>query len=105
MIERIPYVLLLGVFCGLVSLYFTKVMNRVEGMYRNLNNYWKKFVVGGIMLSVLIFIFPPLYGEGYDTISSLLNGQFSHIMDKSMFYSLNGYLLGIADIPYADLVV
>lgn len=46
-IERIPYVLLLGVFCGLVSLYFTKVMNRVEGMYRNLNNYWKKFVVGG----------------------------------------------------------
>ena len=84
-IERIPYVLLLGVFCGLVSLYFTKVMNRVEGMYRNLNNYWKKFVVGGIMLSVLIFIFPPLYGEGYDTISSLLNGQFSNILDNCMF--------------------
>ena len=94
-IERIPYVLLLGVFCGLVSLYFTKVMNRVEGMYRNLNNYWKKFVVGGIMLSVLIFIFPPLYGEGYDTISSLLNGQFSHIMDKSMFYSLNDTYWGL----------
>jgi len=78
-----------------VSLYFTKVMNRVEGMYRNLNNYWKKFVVGGIMLSVLIFIFPPLYGEGYDTISSLLNGQFSHIMDKSMFYSLNDTYWGL----------
>lgn len=70
-------------------------MNRVEGMYRNLNNYWKKFVVGGIMLSVLIFIFPPLYGEGYDTISSLLNGQFSHIMDKSMFYSLNDTYWGL----------
>ena len=94
-IERIPYVLLLGVFCGLVSLYFTKVMNRVEGMYRNLNSYWKKFVVGGIMLSVLIFIFPPLYGEGYDTISSLLDGQFSHIMDKSMFYSLNDTYWGL----------
>jgi len=94
-IERIPYVLLLGVFCGLVSLYFTKVMNRIEGMYRNLNNYWKKFVVGGIMLSVLIFIFPPLYGEGYDTISSLLNGQFSHIMDKSMFYGLNETYWGL----------
>ena len=64
-------------------------------MYRNLNNYWKKFVVGGIMLSVLIFIFPPLYGEGYDTISSLLNGQFSHIMDKSMFYSLNDTYWGL----------
>ena len=70
-------------------------MNRVEGMYRNLNSYWKKFVVGGIMLSVLIFIFPPLYGEGYDTISSLLDGQFSHIMDKSMFYSLNDTYWGL----------
>ena len=47
------------------------------------------------MLSVLIFVFPPLYGEGYDTISSLLNGQFSHIMDKSMFYSLNDTYWGL----------
>ena len=47
------------------------------------------------MLSVLIFVFPPLYGEGYDTISSLLNGQFSHIMDKSMFYGLNDTYWGL----------
>ena len=79
-IGRIPYVLLLGIFCGLVSLYVTRVMNRVEGMYRNLGVYWKKFLLGGVTLSVLIFLFPPLYGEGYDTITSLLNGQFSHIM-------------------------
>lgn len=94
-IERIPYVLLLGVFCGLVSLYFTKVMNWVEGSYRKLNNYWKKFVVGGIMLSVLIFIFPPLYGEGYDTITTLLNGHFGSIMDKSFFYGLNDSYWGV----------
>ena len=94
-IQRIPYVLLLGVFCGLVSLYFTRVMNRVEGMYRKLGAYWKKFVIGGLMLSILIFLFPPLYGEGYDTIGSLLNGQFAHIMDKSMFYSLNDTYWGL----------
>ena len=84
-IERIPYVLLLGVFCGLVSLYFTRVMNRVEGMYRKLGVYWKKFLLGGVMLSVLIFLFPPLYGEGYDTIGSLL----------SLFYDLNDTYWGI----------
>lgn len=95
MMERIPYVLLLGIFCGLVSLYFTRVMNHVEGMYRKLGVYWKKFVVGGIMLSILIFLFPPLYGEGYDTIGSLLNGQFLNIMDRSMFYSLNDSYWGI----------
>ena len=95
MMERIPYVLLLGVFCGLVSLYFTKVMNRVEGMYRRLGKYWKKFVVGGVTLSVLIFLFPPMYGEGYDTISELLNGKFDRIMDTSLFYGLNDTYWGI----------
>jgi len=83
---RIPYVLLLGVFCGLLSLYFTRVMNKVEGVYRKLDTYWKKFLLGGLMLSILIFLFPPLYGEGYDTIGSLLNGQFTHIMGGSPFY-------------------
>ncbi len=94
-IERIPYVLLLGVFCGLVSLYFTKVMNKVEGLYRKLDAYWKKFLIGGLMLSVLIFLFPPLYGEGYDTITALLNGRLSHIMDKSLFYSMNDTYWGL----------
>ena len=95
-IERIPYVILLGIFCGLVSLYFTRVMNWIEGQYRRLgNSYWKKFALGGVMLSLLIFIFPPLYGEGYDTIGSLLNGQFVGLMDNSMFYSLNDSYFGI----------
>lgn len=94
-IERIPYVLLLGVFCGLVSLYFTRVMNKVEGQFRKLNVYWKKFLLGAIMLSILIFLFPPLYGEGYDTIGALLNGQYVEIMEKSFFYEWNDSYWGI----------
>ena len=96
-IERIPYVLLLGVFCGLVSLYFTRVMNRVEGMYRKLGVYWKKFLLGGVMLSILIFLFPPLYGEGYDTITLLLNGTSSTdwdtVMNNSFFYGHSSLLV------------
>ena len=94
-IRRIPYVLLLGVFCGLISLYFTRMMNRVEGIYRRLGTYWRKFFLGGVMLSVLIFIFPPLYGEGYDTIGALLNGQYTNIMDKSFFYNLHDTYWGV----------
>lgn len=94
-IGRIPYVLLLGIFCGLVSLYFTRVMNRVEGVYRKLGTFWRKFFLGGIMLSILIFLFPPLYGEGYDTIGSLLNGQFAHLMDKSFFYEMKDSYWGV----------
>ena len=83
---RIPYVIILGVFCGFVSLYFTKVMNMVEQMFSRLANPWLKFLVGGAILSLLIFLFPPLYGEGYGPINSLLNGQYTQIFDGSIFY-------------------
>ncbi|ETK02449.1 chloride channel protein [Tannerella sp. oral taxon BU063 isolate Cell 2] len=90
--ERIPYVLLLGIFCGLVSLYFTRAMLRVEGIYASLSRRWQRFILGAAMLSILIFLFPPLYGEGYDTIETLLNGDFIHLMDQSPFLGMeNGY--------------
>jgi CIC family chloride channel protein len=93
-IGRIPYVLLLGVFCGLVSLYVTRMMNKTEGALGKLP-YWKKFMVCGLILSILIFLFPPLYGEGYDTIASLLNGQYGHIMNRSLFYGMNASYWGV----------
>ena len=92
---RIPYVLLLGICCGLVSLYFTRTMNKVESFYRKRNSQWKRFVMGAVTLSILIFIFPPLYGEGYDTIDSLLNGQFLSLMEHSAFYEIKDNYWGI----------
>ena len=86
-IERIPFLILLGVVCGLVSLYFTRGMNFLEGIFRKLQSPWLKLLFGGAMLSLLIFIFPPLYGEGYDTIEALLNGQAESLTDHSFFAS------------------
>lgn len=84
--QRIPYVILLGIFCGLVSLYFTRVMNMMENFFKRISNPWTKTFVGGAILAVLIFLFPPLYGEGYTSITSLLNGNTSSIVDGSIFY-------------------
>ena len=53
-LERIPYVIMLGIFCGLVSLYFTRAMSSVEGMFGKLKLPYKKLLVGGAMLSILI---------------------------------------------------
>lgn len=96
-LERIPYVILLGIFCGLVSLYFTRAMNAVEGVFGRLRTPYRKLVVGGSMLSILIFLFPPLYGEGYNTIELLLNGtnssQWDTVMNNSFFYGHSDYLL------------
>lgn len=87
-IARIPYLILLGVICGLVSLYFTRGMNRIEGIFRKVKNPLTKLVIGGSVLSLLIFIFPPLYGEGYDTVVALLNGHSATVLNQSFFLSL-----------------
>ncbi|MDE6099696.1 MAG: chloride channel protein [Paramuribaculum sp.] len=85
--SRIPYTILLGVFCGLTSLYFTRVMNMMENMFRSVSNVWLRFSIGAVILSGLVYLFPPLYGEGYDAIISLLSGSTEDILDGSIFYS------------------
>lgn len=84
--NRIPYVILLGIVCGFTSLYFTKVIGMMENMFKRLRNPWYKFGVGSIILSALIFCFPPLYGEGYDAITELLKGDPTSLFDGSVFY-------------------
>lgn len=87
MLERIPMVILLGIFCGVVSLYFTRAMNWIEDIFRKLT-YWKRFALGATILSLLIFLLPPLYGEGYETINGLINGakNYNALLDNSVFF-------------------
>ena len=85
--SRIPFVIMLGVFCGFVSLYFTKIADLMEGWFRRMKHPQLKFVVGAAILSLLIFIFPPLYGEGYGAINTLLAGDVQSIFDNSLFYA------------------
>ncbi len=93
--ERIPHVLLLGIFSGLISLYFTRSMIWFEGLFRKLNNFWKKFAFGGAILSILIFLLPPLYGEGYDSIGTLLGAQYEQLFDGSFFYHMKDNFWGL----------
>ena len=88
--ERIPYAIGLGIFCGLVAFYFTRAMNWIENIFRRYSKAYARFLLGAVLLSVLIYLFPPLYGEGYDTITLLLNGEsiadWETVMNNSWFY-------------------
>ena len=86
--NRIPYTIVLGIVCGFTSLYFTKVIGKMESLFSKIHNPWYKFAFGGVILSGLIFCFPPLYGEGYEAITDLLTGDPSTLFDGSVFYSL-----------------
>ena len=103
--DRVPAYILLGVFGGLLSLYFIRMMNACEGLFRKLkDNHYAKLAVGGLMLSMLIFLFPALYGEGYNSINILLNGKteadWNQILNNSLFYGQDKML-----IAYIGLVL
>ncbi len=89
MIERVPAYILLGVFGGLISLYFIRTMNFCEGVFSRLRHSYQRLLLGGIVLSMLIFLFPALYGEGYSSINILLNGKteadWAQVMNNSIF--------------------
>ena len=94
-LSRIPYALLLGVTCGMVSLYFSQTMHWFETWFKKFTNPWVRFVLGAVILSVLIFHLPSLFGEGYDTIGMLLNVNENpeKVMEGSLFYGNGSNLL------------
>ena len=97
-IERVPASVLFGVFCGLISLYFMRTMTACENMFAAMRNHtYLRLIVGGVILSSLIFLFPSLYGEGLSSVNILLNGEtesdWSQILNNSLFYGHNHLLV------------
>ena len=97
-LDRTPACILLGIFCGFVSLYFMRTMSLCEGFFGKLSQYpYIKLMFGGLILSSLIFLFPSLYGEGYSSINLLLKGQneaeWGQVMSNSLFYGHNKLLI------------
>lgn len=93
-IDIIPGCILLGIACGLVSLYFTRAMNWFEGVFAKLAKPWKKFIMGAVVLGILIYFFPAMYGEGYDVIDQLIhNASADQIMHNTLFYGSDNTLL------------
>ncbi len=89
-ISNIPWYLVLGIISGLISLYFSKMTLFLEGNYDKIKNPYIKLILGGTILGGLIYLFPPLYGEGYDTIMSLLQGNSDLILSNTLFSNFSG---------------
>ena len=83
---QIPLFILLGVLCGLMAWYFTSMNSRVGGFFKSIDKQYKKWLWGGAILGILIFVFPPLYGEGYEGFTSLMHGNAQELFNNSLFY-------------------
>ncbi len=83
--NQIHYYLLLGVITGLGSVYFTKVYNWISGIFDRIDHTWKRLLIAGGLLSVIIFLLPPLYGEGYEIVNQSLKGDFSQLFQGTLY--------------------
>ena len=85
-LKEIPFYALLGIVGGCVSYFFASASMRIEGRIKAIGKQRSRVLIGGLVLGALIFVFPPLYGEGYETITQLMTGQQASIFDQSLFY-------------------
>jgi CIC family chloride channel protein len=84
--KNIPYYILLGIFCGFISFYFTRTAMYVENKLKKITNSFTKLIIGGISLGLMVFIFPSLWGEGYESINKIFNGQGPDLLNNSVFF-------------------
>lgn len=87
-LSQIPYYIVLGIFCAAVSLYFLRVTDKVEEWFSRQRTQARRALIGAVALGIMIFLFPPLFGEGYAFLTELLNGSDSMLFEHSVFASL-----------------
>jgi CIC family chloride channel protein len=85
-IENIGYYILLGIFTGLLGFYFTRSAMYLESKFATIKNWVFRLLIGGFILGLLIFIFPPLWGEGYTSIITIFEGGGKNLLNHSIFY-------------------
>ena len=89
-IRHIPLFILLGALCGGISYYFTTVNAKVGKLIHSIKKQHYRWAIAGVILGILIFVFPPLYGEGYESFVSLMQGNKTTIFENSLFSRFSG---------------
>lgn len=100
-----PWILLLGIFCGLYSFYYAQIMILMRRWYNSMHNPWIKNLISGSVLACLVFLFPPLFGEGYGFIGELLAGKTDALSSYSLFASDAAFTLTPILIAFGIIMV
>ena len=104
-VSNVPFYLLLGVFTGLISVYFNKVFWFIEDFFEKIKKPFIRLLIGGSLLGTLIFLIPPLYGEGFVTIKMLFSGNYESIVNNSIFYDYKDNILLMIGLLFALMLL
>lgn len=102
-ISELVFYILFGVLAGFISVYFTRIYVYIGNVFERFKNQFHKMLIGGVILGLLVFIFPALYGEGYYEINASLSGDYSYIFENSFFESYKDSI--IAAFVFLSLVI
>jgi len=84
-LKDIPFYILLGLIAGGVSIYFTRIYERLQRFFEKIGSPLKRLLIGGIGIGVLVYFIPPLYGEGFDVINNLVQGNPEKALENNFF--------------------
>lgn len=82
-IKDVPFYILLGVVAGFVSIYFTEMYERIQKLFDKIGSPVRRLIIGGLGIGLLIYFIPPLYGEGFDVINSLVKGNTGKALENN----------------------
>ncbi len=103
--SSIPFYMLLGLFCGLISVYTVRTTEQIEGAFERFNLTWKSVFLGGSLLCFLIFLFPPLYGEGYYAVTQLLKGNSEYLLQHAFYQNLSSYKFSVVLVAFLIMML
>ncbi len=89
MIQDIPYFLILGVLAGFVAVYFHFMHFKIIQLFSRFKSMWSRALIGGSALGILLYLFPPLYSEGYDSIRLIITGKSADLLDYTFIDGTN----------------
>jgi CIC family chloride channel protein len=101
---QFPLFILLGLLSGVVSVYFTKTSQFVEGKFSAYKGYMRKTVIGGILIGIIVFLFPPLFGDGYHIIKEILKGNPEALLNNSFIFEFKNSLWAIVGFAFFTLI-
>jgi len=91
-LQDVPFYIIFGVLCGLLSVYFSKLYLWINKVFQKWKSLWGRFVVGSLILGGLVFLFPSLYGEGYEAVNLALKGDLSYLYENAIYANWNSWL-------------
>ncbi len=99
-IGDVPFYILLGLFTGFASVYFTKMYIFISKKFEVLMSWGKRLMLGGLMLGVMIFLIPSLYGEGYSGINNALNGNYNYLFEDSLYFGMKDNIMVLIGVLF-----